>query len=42
MIATIYARKSTDQNISDEEKSVTRQAERARAALVAFYRRGWP
>lgn len=26
MIAAIYARKSTDQNISDEEKSVTRRA----------------
>jgi site-specific DNA recombinase len=31
MIAAIYARKSTDQNVSDEEKSVTRQIERARA-----------
>jgi len=28
MIAAIYARKSTDQNIADEEKSVTRQVER--------------
>ncbi len=25
MIAAIYARKSTDQNISDEEKSVARR-----------------
>ena len=25
MIAAIYARKSTDQNVSDEEKSGTRQ-----------------
>jgi hypothetical protein len=28
MIAAIYARKSTDQNVADEEKSVTRQVER--------------
>jgi len=28
MIAAIYARKSTDQNIADEEKSVTLQVER--------------
>lgn len=35
MIATIYARKSTDQNgVSDEEKSVTRQVEHARAYAV--------
>ena len=31
MIAAIYARKRTDQNIADEEKFVTRQVERARA-----------
>ena len=31
MIAAIYARKSTDQNVADEEKSVTRQVDRARA-----------
>lgn len=31
MIAAIYARKSTDQNLPDEAKAVTRQAERARA-----------
>ncbi len=32
MIAAIYARKSTDQNgVSDEEKSVTRQIEHAKA-----------
>ena len=30
MIAAIYALKSTDQHIADEEKSVTRQIERAR------------
>ena len=28
MLAAIYARKSTDQNLADEEKSVTRQVER--------------
>jgi len=38
MIAAIYARKSTDQNIADEEKSVTRQVERARAYAT---RKGW-
>src|SRR5262245_65606890 len=38
MIAAIYARKSTDQNIADEEKSVTRQIERARAYAA---RKGW-
>jgi hypothetical protein len=27
MIAAIYARKSTDQNVPDEEKSVSRQLE---------------
>ena len=32
MIAAIYARKSTDQDgVADEEKSVTRQIEHARA-----------
>ena len=31
MIAAIYARKSTDQHVADEEKSVTRQVEQARA-----------
>jgi len=30
MIVAIYARKSTDQNVADEEKSVTRQIEQAR------------
>jgi hypothetical protein len=30
-VAAIYACKSTDQNVADEEKSVTRQVERARA-----------
>jgi site-specific DNA recombinase len=38
MIAAIYARKSTDQNVSDDEKSVTRQLERARAYAE---RKGW-
>jgi site-specific DNA recombinase len=38
MIAAIYARKSTDQNVADEEKSVTRQVERARAYAI---RKGW-
>jgi len=37
-IAAIYARKSTDQNVSDEEKSVARQVERARAYAE---RKGW-
>ena len=32
MIAAIYARKSTEQNgVSDEEKSITRQVEHAKA-----------
>ncbi len=31
MIAAIYARKSTDQRVADEAKSVTRQVEHARA-----------
>lgn len=38
MIAAIYARKSTDQNVADEEKSVTRQVERARAFAAT---KGW-
>jgi DNA invertase Pin-like site-specific DNA recombinase len=38
MIAAIYARKSTDQNVADEEKSVTRQVDRARAYAAA---KGW-
>src|SRR5262245_20958971 len=38
MIAAIYARKSTDQNLADEEKSVTRQVEHARAYAS---RKGW-
>jgi DNA invertase Pin-like site-specific DNA recombinase len=38
MLAAIYARKSTDQNIADEEKSVTGQVERARAYAA---RKGW-
>src|SRR5215468_11764710 len=39
MIAAIYARKSTEQNgIGDEEKSVIRQIERARAYAA---RKGW-
>jgi site-specific DNA recombinase len=39
MIASIYARKSTEQNgVTDEEKSVTRQIEHARAYAA---RKGW-
>src|SRR5262245_35061441 len=38
MIAAVYARKSTDQNIADEEKSVARQVARARAYAA---RKGW-
>ena len=38
MIAAIYARKSTDQNLSDAEKSVTRQVEHATAYAT---RKGW-
>src|SRR5882757_4136841 len=39
MIAAIYARKSTDQGgVADEQKSVTRQVDHARAYAV---RKGW-
>ena len=38
LIAAIYARKSTEQNVADEEKSVTRQVERARDYAT---RKGW-
>jgi DNA invertase Pin-like site-specific DNA recombinase len=38
MKAAIYARKSTVQNVADEEKSVTRQIERATAYAQA---KGW-
>src|SRR5688572_15910605 len=38
MISAIYARKSTDQNVADEAKSVTRQLERARAYAEG---KGW-
>jgi DNA invertase Pin-like site-specific DNA recombinase len=38
MIVAMYARKSTGQNAADEEKSVTRQVERARAYATA---KGW-
>jgi site-specific DNA recombinase len=38
MIAAVYARKSTDQNVSDEEKSVARQVDHARAYAI---RKGW-
>src|SRR5215204_5504866 len=38
MIAAIYARKSTDQSVADEQKSVTRQIEHARQYAV---RKGW-
>jgi DNA invertase Pin-like site-specific DNA recombinase len=39
MIAAVYARKSTEQNgVADEQKSVARQIERARAFAAA---KGW-
>ena len=38
MIAAIYARKSTEQHVADEAKSVTRQVDNARAFALA---RGW-
>ena len=39
MIAAVYVRKSTEQNgVGDEEKSVTRQVEHARAYAA---RKGW-
>jgi site-specific DNA recombinase len=38
MIAAVYARKSTDQNLPDAEKSVTRQIEHATAYAA---RKGW-
>jgi site-specific DNA recombinase len=38
MTIAIYARKSTDQNVSDEEKSVTRQIQHARAYAA---KKGW-
>jgi len=38
MHAAIYARRSTDQHVADEVKSVTRQVENAKAFAVA---RGW-
>lgn len=38
MIAAIYARKSTEQNVAEEAKSVTRQVENARAFAVT---KGW-
>ena len=38
MIAAVYARKSTDQNLPDMEKSVTRQVEHATAYAQ---RKGW-
>lgn len=39
MIAAIYARKSTDQTgVADDQKSVTRQIEHARAYAI---RKGW-
>jgi len=38
VIAAVYARKSTEQNTADEEKSVTRQIEHARAYAE---RKGW-
>jgi DNA invertase Pin-like site-specific DNA recombinase len=38
MIAAVYARKSTDQNLPDAAKSVTRQIEHATAYAT---RKGW-
>jgi len=39
MIAAIYARKSTEENgVADEDKSVTRQIEHARAYAAS---KGW-
>jgi DNA invertase Pin-like site-specific DNA recombinase len=38
LIAAVYARKSTDQNLPDPEKSVTRQVEHATAYAA---RKGW-
>jgi DNA invertase Pin-like site-specific DNA recombinase len=38
MIAAIYARKSTEQDVADDAKSVTRQIENARAFATE---RGW-
>ena len=38
MIAAIYARKSTDQNVGDDDKSVTRQVDNAKAFAL---QRGW-
>jgi site-specific DNA recombinase len=38
MIAAVYARKSTDQQIADEQKSVTRQIDHAREYAA---RKGW-
>jgi DNA invertase Pin-like site-specific DNA recombinase len=38
MIAAIYARKSTDQNLPDAEKSVTRQVEHPTTYAT---RKGW-
>jgi hypothetical protein len=38
MIAAIYSGKSTDQNLPDAEKSVTRQIEHATAYAA---RKGW-
>ena len=33
--AAVYARKSTEQNVTDDAKSVTRQIDRARAFAAA-------
>ena len=38
MIAAIYARKSTEQSVADDQKSVTRQIDHARSYAV---RKGW-
>jgi len=37
-VAAIYARKSTEQNVSDDAKSVTRQVELAKAFAAT---KGW-
>ena len=40
MIAAIYARKSTEQAVADEQKSVARQVEHARAREQRLIRQG--
>jgi DNA invertase Pin-like site-specific DNA recombinase len=38
MLAGVYSRKSTDQAVADEQKSITRQIEHARAYAAS---KGW-